>query len=70
MPGVTIIGGVDNPAREGLVSLTVDGVPALDVVEALNSIDINPIIDYSPYHLLRRKRQRAFLSSKSGRMVS
>jgi cysteine desulfurase/selenocysteine lyase len=37
MPGVTIIGGVDNPAREGLVSLTVDGVPALDVVEALNA---------------------------------
>jgi hypothetical protein len=33
-------------------------------------IDINPIIDYSPCHLLRRKRQRAFLSSKSGRMVS
>jgi cysteine desulfurase/selenocysteine lyase len=37
MPGVTIIGGVDKPAREGLVSLTVDGVPALDVVEALNA---------------------------------
>lgn len=36
MPGVTIIGGVDNPAREGLVSLTVDGVDALDVVAALN----------------------------------
>jgi cysteine desulfurase/selenocysteine lyase len=37
MPGVTIIGGVDSPAREGLVSLTVDGVKALDVVEALNA---------------------------------
>jgi hypothetical protein len=34
------------------------------------SIDFSPIIDYSPCHLLRRKRQRAFLSSKSGRMVS
>ena len=36
IPGVTIIGGVDNPAREGLVSLTVDGIDALDVVAALN----------------------------------
>ena len=36
MPGVTIIGGVDNPAREGLVSLTVDGVDAADLVGALN----------------------------------
>ena len=36
MPGVTIIGGVDNPAREGLVSLTVDGVSAADIVAALN----------------------------------
>jgi hypothetical protein len=33
-------------------------------------IDFYPTLDYSPYHLLRRKRQRAFLSSKSGRMVS
>jgi len=36
IPGVTIIGGVDNPAREGLVSLTVDGIDALDVVADLN----------------------------------
>ena len=36
MPGVTIIGGVDNPAREGLVSLTVDGVDAADLVGVLN----------------------------------
>ncbi len=36
MPGVSIIGGVDNPAREGLVSLTVDGVKAVDIVEKLN----------------------------------
>ncbi len=36
MPGVTIIGGVDNPSREGLVSLTVDGIEALDLVAALN----------------------------------
>jgi cysteine desulfurase/selenocysteine lyase len=37
MPGVSIIGGVDNPAREGLVSLTVDGVKAVDIVEKLNA---------------------------------
>ncbi|MGD1878051.1 MAG: aminotransferase class V-fold PLP-dependent enzyme [Kiloniellaceae bacterium] len=36
MPGVGIIGGVENPAREGLVSLTVDGVDTLQVVAALN----------------------------------
>jgi cysteine desulfurase/selenocysteine lyase len=36
MPRVRIIGGIDNPAREGLVSLCVDGVPAADVVTMLN----------------------------------
>ena len=36
MPGVNIIGGVDNPAREGLVSLTVEGVPSVEVVATLN----------------------------------
>ncbi|MEX0302151.1 MAG: aminotransferase class V-fold PLP-dependent enzyme, partial [Leisingera sp.] len=29
MEGVTILGGTDNPAREGLVSLAVDGVPSV-----------------------------------------
>jgi cysteine desulfurase/selenocysteine lyase len=37
MPGVSIIGGIDNLAREGLVSLTVDGVKAVDIVEKLNA---------------------------------
>lgn len=36
MPGVRVIGGVDNPAREGLVSFSVDGVKAADIVERLN----------------------------------
>ena len=36
MKGVTIIGGVDNPAREGLVSLVVKGIPSVDVVKKLN----------------------------------
>lgn len=34
---VTIIGGIDNPAREGLVSLSVKGVASADVVKQLNS---------------------------------
>ena len=37
MPGVTIIGGVDNPAREGLVSVAVAGRPSAEVVAALNA---------------------------------
>ena len=36
MEKVTILGGVDNPAREGLVSLRVEGVPSVDVVKTLN----------------------------------
>ncbi|OED45887.1 nitrogen fixation protein NifS [Rhodobacteraceae bacterium (ex Bugula neritina AB1)] len=36
MERVTIIGGADNPAREGLVSLVVDAVPSVDVVSRLN----------------------------------
>lgn len=36
MSAVHIIGGDDNPAREGLVSLYVDGVASVDVVEMLN----------------------------------
>ncbi|MEM0949167.1 MAG: aminotransferase class V-fold PLP-dependent enzyme [Pseudomonadota bacterium] len=35
LPGVSIIGGPDNPAREGLVSITVEGMDAPDVVTAL-----------------------------------
>lgn len=37
LPGVTIIGGLDNPRREGLVSLTVAGMEAPDVVTALRA---------------------------------
>lgn len=35
MNGVQIIGGVDNPMREGLVALNVDGIDAGDVVQQL-----------------------------------
>ncbi|MGR3614649.1 MAG: aminotransferase class V-fold PLP-dependent enzyme [Paracoccaceae bacterium] len=34
---ITILGGADNDAREGLVSLRIDGVASIDVVKALNA---------------------------------
>ena len=37
MAHVHIIGGADNPAREGLVSIYVDGIDSKDVVARLNS---------------------------------
>lgn len=36
LPGVSVLGGVENAAREGLVSVIVDHVPAVDVVARLN----------------------------------
>ncbi|WP_085792032.1 aminotransferase class V-fold PLP-dependent enzyme [Roseivivax jejudonensis] len=40
MPGVHVVGGADNPAREGLVSFWADGRPAADIVDALNAAGI------------------------------
>jgi selenocysteine lyase/cysteine desulfurase len=37
LPGVTILGGRDNPDREGLVCFALDHVPASDIVEQLNA---------------------------------
>jgi selenocysteine lyase/cysteine desulfurase len=37
MAHVHIIGGVDNPAREGLVSIYVDDIDSKDVVARLNN---------------------------------
>ena len=37
LPGIHIVGGVDNPAREGLVSFWLDGTPSEDVVAFLNA---------------------------------
>ncbi len=37
LPGVTIIGGRNNPDREGLVCFALDHVPAADIVDALNA---------------------------------
>lgn len=37
LENVTILGGADNPAREGLVSIVVDGMSSEEVVSALNA---------------------------------
>lgn len=37
LPGVHIVGGTNNPAREGLVSFWVDGIASPDVVTQLNA---------------------------------
>jgi len=37
MDRVTLIGGIDNPAREGLVSMVVEGMPCEEVVKRLNA---------------------------------
>lgn len=37
LPGVTLIGGADNPRREGLVCFALDHVPAADIVAKLNA---------------------------------
>lgn len=35
MPAIGVIGGIDNPLREGLVAMTVKGMASVDVVSAL-----------------------------------
>ena len=40
LEGVTVVGGADNPAREGLVCFALDTVPALDIVDQLNQSGI------------------------------
>lgn len=37
LPGATIIGGAENPNREGLVCFALDHVPAADIVSRLNA---------------------------------
>jgi cysteine desulfurase/selenocysteine lyase len=50
MEGVSIIGGVDNPLREGLVSMNVAGVTASDVVTALNAQNIRTHVRKSDHY--------------------
>lgn len=40
LPGVTIVGGAENPAREGLVGFWVEGRPSAEIVAALNGLGI------------------------------
>ena len=49
MPEVSIIGGADNPAREGLVSIYVDDMPCPDVVAALNARGIRTHVRKADY---------------------
>ena len=37
LPGVSILGGADNPDREGLVCFALDHVPAAEIVGRLNA---------------------------------
>jgi cysteine desulfurase/selenocysteine lyase len=37
LPGAHILGGIENPDREGLVCFALDHVPAADIVDALNA---------------------------------
>lgn len=40
LPGVRIVGGIDNPAREGLVSMYVETMDSLEIVERLEQSGI------------------------------
>jgi selenocysteine lyase/cysteine desulfurase len=40
LPGVVIVGGVDNPAREGLVSFWIEGRASPEIVTALNAAGV------------------------------
>lgn len=40
LPGITIIGGAENPAREGLVCFALDSLPAAEIVDRLNASGI------------------------------
>lgn len=49
MPAVMVIGGLDNPAREGMVSLTVDGVASVEVVSQLSAAGIRTHVRKNDY---------------------
>lgn len=40
MKGINILGGVDNPRREGLVSITCDSIDSVDLVSRLSALGI------------------------------
>lgn len=49
MPGIFLIGGYDNPAREGLVSIIVEGIPCAEVVARLNANGIRTHVRKADY---------------------
>ena len=49
MDAVYLIGGYDNPAREGMVSIIVEGKPCADVVAALNASGIRTHVRKADY---------------------
>ena len=49
IPDVFLIGGYDNPAREGLVSIIVKGIPSADVVAKLNARGIRTHVRKADY---------------------
>jgi selenocysteine lyase/cysteine desulfurase len=49
MSAVSIIGGPDNPSREGLVSIYVDDMPCADVVAALNARGVRTHVRKADY---------------------
>ena len=49
MPEVTVIGGHDNPAREGMLSLFVEGKPCTEVVAELNARGIRTHVRKADY---------------------
>jgi cysteine desulfurase/selenocysteine lyase len=49
MPEVYLIGGYDNPSREGLVSIIVEGIPSADVVAGLNARGIRTHVRKADY---------------------
>ena len=50
MPGITVLGGIDNPAREGLVSYRVENLPASEIVAALNSEGVRTHVRKSDHY--------------------
>lgn len=49
IPAVHVIGGLDNPHREGLFALTVDGVDSFDVVAQLNDDGVRTHVRKADY---------------------
>jgi len=49
MPEIVVIGGHDNPHREGLVSLYVESIPCADIVSQLNAAGVRTHVRKNDY---------------------